>query len=751
MTNWARTFLQDHPELAARPFTRHKHGFSFTMPDGRTQTTITPYTVHYESSPGVWTPTDTEMVDDGTYWGGTGTFAKIRKSDGSIFYGTKTGRPSRIVRYRPSNGSISNITNIPNVGAPVLDTWTRTWGDITYSIRISENSLSHTLTLATKQGLPGGTRQDDYVMIEEAISDSNQPDGWLDSEYVDGSLFYPLPTAWDARNPNRFPLGHRIPVRRALVTVGGQRYMLTGIMVSDYDTAVYPLVIDPDTFDSDSYDTVLQASGTSTVAATAWSDARSTSNYHVSNGTTGGIYTYGSYDDKSGYYSRTLQRLALKFDTSAIPDSNTVSDVTLSAKCSYKNVATNNNVYISEASGLSSYDPITSGNRDSAYDAILTAGGSLVFANTADITSGYWNTSGSLTTSYVNKTGSTYYGLWTYYDQSNTDPGDSGIRTDIKWLLRDNGANYPYITVTHAAAGTELTPGAASLSVTAQTPTLSTTANVLLTPGAASLTATAQTPTVTVPASTEVTPGVASLNITAQTPTVAVTANVGVTPGSASLSLTAQTPTAAATANIALTPGPATAEVWVLYPWLLNPQGGTPGAGTWTLTAQTPTVDVTTTGTEVTPGVATLTLTAQTPTAAATANVGVTPGSGSLTLTAQTPTATLNIILTPGAGSATATAYAATATVSDHKGVTPGTASLTITGLTPSTGATADLAVTPGTASLTLTAKTPTANVAIRLTYKTTSLRLPKKRNLAIVDGNRTLRLPGRRTLWRLQ
>lgn len=188
--------------------------------------------------------------------------------------------------------------------------------------------------------------------------------------------------------------------------------------------------------------------------------------------------------------------------------------------------------------------------------------------------------------------------------------------TDILGNARDASPDCgPYEVI---AAGTTLTPGSATATLTAFAPTVVTTADVVLTPGIGELTATPYTPTVTVTADLVLTPGIGELTVTAQTPTVVVTADVSLVPGAATATLTPFTPTVIVGDN----------------------QIVEPGATTVVLTPFAPTVTVTTALT-VEPGAATLTITAYAPTVtASTAVTLLTPEAGTLELVAHAPTVT---------------------------------------------------------------------------------------------------------------
>lgn len=106
--------------------------------------------------------------------------------------------------------------------------------------------------------------------------------------------------------------------------------------------------------------------------------------------------------------------------------------------------------------------------------------------------------------------------------------------------------------ISRGTVTTELSPATGTLTLTGQTPTLATTANVFLTAATAALTFTGQTPTVLVDENLE--PATAALTLSGQTPTADVAAHVSLAPATGALDLTGYAPTVAATANVWLAP-----------------------------------------------------------------------------------------------------------------------------------------------------------------------------------------------------
>ena len=190
-----------------------------------------------------------------------------------------------------------------------------------------------------------------------------------------------------------------------------------------------------------------------------------------------------------------------------------------------------------------------------------------------------------------------------------------------------------------AAGDVTVTPGVATLTITAFAPTVQATDHQTVAPGFATLTLTAFAPTIGVTDHITVAPGLATLSLTAFAPTIGVTDHQTVAPGVATLSITAFAPTVVATGDVTVTPG----------------------VSSLTLTAFAPTIGVSDHQT-VTPGVAALTLTAFAPTVALTDNLTITPGAAALSLSAFAPTvqATDHITVAPGVASLTMTAFAPT-------------------------------------------------------------------------------------------
>ena len=447
VVNWARDYLLANPDLASRMASRHRYGFRFRKPPVGFESHFVGKPAHYESSPGVWAPIDTALVDDGTFLSGQGTPVRIRKANGAVEAGTKIQRASRIVRYRPSSGTLSQMAIVPTTGLVADDTWSRTWGTLTYTVRLHESGVQQTLVLGTLPTLPGATRPDDYVMIDEQVPGFPLADGWLDAPYSDGGFYHPLPVATDSLFAAGRP--RELPVRRLVRSDAQGKWILTGLLVSDFQRAVYPLTIDPD------YSATTADGYVSGVNAT-YATARSTSTTHATGATSFTVGQEESSVPKTTSY--VVSRGFLKFDTAAIPDTDAISQVNLKLVCIVDNSGTNFDVQIVKQD-WSGQDPLAAGNREAAYDNCLSGtADDNIWRNTLGMSINTQYASGNLATSWVVKTGPTYYSLRSSRDLSGTAPGeDTNEYIDLASQEHATSAYRPVLTVVHAG-GTAARP-----------------------------------------------------------------------------------------------------------------------------------------------------------------------------------------------------------------------------------------------------------------------------------------------------
>jgi len=180
---------------------------------------------------------------------------------------------------------------------------------------------------------------------------------------------------------------------------------------ADVTGAAFPVTIDPDFAGSTADGSVYGVeSGTGSFAA-----ARATSRAFSTVDTVAnlGIRLLSSF--------RYVYRNFLKFDTSSIPDTDTITQVNLKLVATADSSANDFDVQIVKQD-WSGQDPITADNREAIYDNCLSGtADSSIWENTADISVNTQYASGNLATDWVSKTGYTYYSLRSSNDYNNVE------------------------------------------------------------------------------------------------------------------------------------------------------------------------------------------------------------------------------------------------------------------------------------------------------------------------------------------
>lgn len=176
----------------------------------------------------------------------------------------------------------------------------------------------------------------------------------------------------------------------------------------------------------------------------AWATARSTATAFDSSQT---FLSIGAFLTGGTYYA---DRPYLKFDTSGIPDGDTISQVNLEM-CMYTDASvTDFDVDIVKADWSAS-DPVDAGNRDTVFDLGLSEDlDDNIWRNTNGIDTATLYASGNLNTAWVSKTGTTYYMLISSPDRNNTTPTDLSYGYMASNTYATAGLR-PNLAVIHAA------------------------------------------------------------------------------------------------------------------------------------------------------------------------------------------------------------------------------------------------------------------------------------------------------------
>lgn len=181
-----------------------------------------------------------------------------------------------------------------------------------------------------------------------------------------------------------------------------------------------------------------------------WRVARITSN-ELENGATGLI---GSYEEADGSVC-LIWREYLVFDTSGIPDDATITQANLKLVCVGDDTTTDFDVNICKYdwSELEA-DPTNNTKRQTAYGDLLSCDLDANWRSTSGMSLNTQYASANLDTTWINKSGKTYYGLISSHDRNDTRP-PLGEKRYIAIAMNNHAtAGYrPVLTVTYTEAG----------------------------------------------------------------------------------------------------------------------------------------------------------------------------------------------------------------------------------------------------------------------------------------------------------
>lgn len=292
------------------------------------------------------------------------------------------------------------------------------WNGIAYPLNFLrfENRMIADIPIGTFEIKYSEWGINEIVTIPEPVEgilefDTPEQAGWKDYLYI---------------NPRRVVGGDQ----------SGNVFMLTKNMT-------YPLIIDPD-YSGDTSDGTMYSNDVATFAS-----ARNTSDTLDTAGAN--LYVGMNKTSSADWW---VYRSAAKFNTSGIPDADTISQVNMKLTCTNDSSTTDFNVVIRKYNWSAS-DPLGSGNRETVFDGILAATSDTnIWRSTSGMSLNTQYASGDLTTSWVNVTGNTYYGLISSRDVSNTTPtGPEQI--SLASQNHATSAYRPVLTVAHSGSSAQ--------------------------------------------------------------------------------------------------------------------------------------------------------------------------------------------------------------------------------------------------------------------------------------------------------
>ena len=240
------------------------------------------------------------------------------------------------------------------------------------------------------------------------------------------------------------------------------------------DGAAYPITLDPDFSGSTADGEVYGSSNTS------YNTARDVS---LGFGDSSIFFRVGQRLNITYYF---IYRSFLKFDTSDIPNDDTITQVNLKLTAQTDNSDTDFDVQIVKQD-WSGQDPLSSDNRETAYDNCLSGtADDNIWHNTDGISVNSTYTSGNLSTSWINKEGSTYYSLRSSRDKNANEPsGNEYIQ--VHSAEAETASYRPVLVVVYTTSQNyTLTCAAGSYSLTGTAATLTVQRNYVLSCGAGS-------------------------------------------------------------------------------------------------------------------------------------------------------------------------------------------------------------------------------------------------------------------------
>jgi len=428
MANWCADFLTRNPDMAALPIAlRSKHSIHFKRSARENIGQFVGAPCHFLDTDGLWKPLDTKLIAIGSEYGAPGLRTRLSKNglvrvDG----GTYSHISTRIGILDPTTKAFSAIKTIPNglISGDQIIAETGVWKRV---LTLTETGLREEIVISA---LPTGTGAGagDWLVLETAISGVSFPDGWLTDFSADGFMF-PPPRTHDA---NR----NEANCKRYARTVGNIQYIYTGVPVSWLADAVYPVTIDPD-YLGEAADGHIY--GQNAVYATA----RSTKT---------GSENYGEYNLVGQNAIYQVFRPFLKFATSSLPDTATVSQANLTMVCTVDQSTTDFIIEIIEQH-WASQDPLGTDD-ETAFDNCLSPTDHFDWKDTSSsfaINTPY--ASPNLTPGYVKRDGSTYYSLRSDRDKAATTP-TTNEQTRLGAQEHATEAYRPILAVTYSAGGT---------------------------------------------------------------------------------------------------------------------------------------------------------------------------------------------------------------------------------------------------------------------------------------------------------
>jgi hypothetical protein len=431
MGTWLENYLEQNPDTARRPLVKQTaHSSHFQIAPGLARAVITGNAQSYRDVVG-WKGVDSTLRQDGSgNFGAPGVAARV-SVDGVVRIASYAYQQQTVSVGTLADGEYSKSLDLPR-GYVARGQLVREQGNYRHEVVLTQPGIKEQLVVLQKpSGLDG-----EFFVFETILPAGFIKEGWLVDEFATENGMRISPgRAFDAA-------GHIYPMECFAIDQGLHQHLYSGLPLSILEQAVYPLTLDPivsigvDTNDADVW-------GQNATYATA----RSTSANVATSNT---ILFCGQHFD-SAIPRYTVQRNFLKFSLASIDADAALFSATLGLVCvADDSTLTDFDVQIVKQS-WAAQDPLSSGNREAAFDASLAGTLDTVWRNTNGITTGVMHHSPPLDLSYLIPGANAYYSLRSSRDKNGNAPPANGA----EWLQLASGnhanpAYRPILTIDYA-------------------------------------------------------------------------------------------------------------------------------------------------------------------------------------------------------------------------------------------------------------------------------------------------------------
>lgn len=424
MANWVKAFLENNPDKTDKIVKRAKYALHTRNDDGTVTAYITGMPMHYQDEQGKWQPLDTaiKQLEDGLL-GAKGIpirlddqgKVRIFNSLGKDVYSQVT---SKIAVYNSDTDKIIETFNLP-IGKINDDKLIKENNLYKHVLTLKETGLREELIIKNK---PKQLVNKDnlWLVLDTVVTDINFDDGWIDKEYSKEKFKFVLPKAKDANNKEAYP-------KRYAKKINGKQHIFTGLKFSELYQANYPVTIDPD-FISGTKDKYIYGNNTTYSVARSSSYGENDTAIYIAIGQSRFLY-YGVF------------RGFLLFDTSSITGAVTQVNLALTVYQDLSDIDFDVQIVKQDWSDQKQED---------AYDGCLSGiQDNNIWRNTSGISTNTQYTSGNLSTSWVDTSGTTYYSLRSSRDKNNNEPTGSEY-IDVYSADESTSSYRPTLTVTYS-------------------------------------------------------------------------------------------------------------------------------------------------------------------------------------------------------------------------------------------------------------------------------------------------------------